>query len=125
MPWTLHVNPARRLCTLVFEGTVGGSDVVAATEAISRDPDWRLGFSELWDGLAVTRSTLGSKELRDVAALEAAQGQREAGGRVALVTTSLAVRAGLVALLSLYGTGHRPHRVFTTREEAEAWLEER
>ncbi len=86
---------------------------------LTTDPLWRPGFGELWDCSQATDLRVGPDALKGMAEID--QSYTNVVGASAMVFSSFSARSIAQSYFSLFPMG-RPTRVFSSIEEARAWL---
>ena len=125
MPYTVSVDPASRRALIVVIGTLTGAEIIAACREVFTHPDWRGGFSTLWDANALRALVLLPDDVASFAAAASELTPLRGDGRSAMVTWDPSVHINALLLcLKSKGAHDREFRVFGRREAAEAWLAE-
>jgi hypothetical protein len=123
VPITYRIDPRRKRVYCTIEGTVELPEMVALVESVIGDPDFAPGFGILSDHRRVDRA-LTSAQLHGFLDFLSRVAERLQGSRFAVVTLKAASYAMMQVLRTLLP--HRagiPMEVFTTLQDAEAWLD--
>ncbi len=120
MPVTYRIEKARRLLVLTATGVVTAGEVREWRQAVGRDPDFAPDHRALFDGTAVTKFDLSTD---DVYAIVAAPLFARNARRAFVATNRLGF--GLARMFESLRAmkGETGIRVFSSREQAMAWLE--
>ena len=85
MPITLDVVDSKRFVYARATGVLTLADNLGAFQALSADPRFEAGFSQLCDFRDVTEAHLGESEVREIVAAEEGSLDFLTGARIALV----------------------------------------
>ena len=118
MAWSYQIDPERGIVFSVFDGTTTDADVSAHQKALSADPAFEPGFSQLLDFRGVTSVRLTAAGVRAVAEAK----NFGAGSRRAIVVASN-VAYGMARMFEIL-RDPEPDTVEVFRDLAEArrWL---
>jgi hypothetical protein len=118
MAYTVEIDAAAQRGTVRMYGTVTGAEVIAACRELFEHPAWDPAYTLLWDDREISALDVGLREMGSIA--QEARYYRERLTVAAVVVQRPSVRA--VAETLIWFTGVRGVALFTTIEEAEAWL---
>jgi hypothetical protein len=123
LPISHQVDPQRRRVYSTVEGRVQLSEMIAMTEAVVADPDFRPGFSILSDHRRIEMPAT-PQQMQGLLEQLHKLSSRLGAGRWAVVTLKAASYGMMQMLRTLvpYRTGMEME-VFTTLEDAERWLD--
>jgi hypothetical protein len=122
VPITLDVVDSKRFVYARATGVLTLADNLSAFYALSVDPRFEFGFSQLCDFRGITEARLGESELREFVTLEQSSLDLLSGARIALVAPE-AFSFGLARMWEILADGmpFETH-VFRSLPEAVAWL---
>lgn len=122
MPFKLRVVPEHCYGIIAFEGQVEGAELIAAGYALLDRPGWEPGFAEVLDGTRADTLAITPKDLRALARQEKETRDR-LGDSLQIAITQLEVARVVLRLFrSLTRSVGRESQLFSTREEAAAWM---
>ena len=126
MPASYEYDPATRFLDVRYSGVVTEEDILKTAHAVAEDKRVGPDVRELVDVSGVERLDASLQTLLTVVTIKCSYHDKFQGHRIAVVAPS----GSLSRLANLYGRGScvadaPPEvRVFQTRDEAVAWLEE-
>ncbi len=121
MPYTVRLLPAHRLGVVRFTGDLTIEDALACIADLLDAPGWDPAWTALWDSRAMGRVFLGPDDIaRIVAAVGARRGRLTRAATVVPPTGHMHIVASLA--VHLLRPLSADLRVFTTTDEAAAWI---
>ena len=106
MPYSYAIDITARLATVTLAGTVRGTDIASAMEAVFGDSSWEPGFDLLWQASGITELLFERDDLPGMITLQRRLAARAGGGReVILVSRSLDEDMAKMYALMMRGEG--------------------
>lgn len=120
MPYVINWNPHG--VEWIYSGTITGKEIIQSNEAIYGDPRFDDLRYQLVDFTRVVDFAVSSKEMRQMAHLDAAASRSNPEIRLAVIAPEKAGRELCQSYLDSSGNLNWRVRVFENRDAAEAWL---
>lgn len=122
MPLTIRFIEGSPLVLIQLEGPCTGSAVARTIHSITHDSRLPLGASLLWDARRLTSLHISHEDVDAVVAAANALERATGAGRTAVVAVRFEDDVTARLFARVIGSERREIRVFTTMEEALAWL---
>ena len=119
MPYEYSVDPGRRLVRVRMWGELTTAEILTVVQRLIDDPGISANFSQLIDLTDASVTAITGDHVRQIAS-----SNLDPISRRAFVTPNSLIYGLARMFESLRGARHAPERiaVFTTLQEAEAWL---
>ena len=121
MPMSYRIDDDRQWIMTTAWGVLTDADVLSHKAALSRDPKFRVGMSELSDVSAIERLEVTTEGVRAMVAHDRVHGDRRSAHRLALVVPAPEV-FGMARMYQMMSAPDESIGVFRDIVEASAWL---
>ena len=125
MPFRISIDTDQGITRVWFDGAIKGRDIIAATNALISQPDFREDMDQLWVMTGITLLDITPDDMEAMVAHDSALVHDGVMGRVKVaivVTDHLRQVAARLYQVQMQPSGQEV-RLFSRESTAEAWLQ--
>ena len=124
MSFTCRVDKTQKTGFVTLDGVINCDTFIGVMETLYRHPDWRPGYSALWDGREIKQLLIDPDDLKRILAIILEYRPMVGPGRAAFVMPRDLDYVITRLVLHRGGTPERERRTFPRLEPALEWLAE-